>query len=169
MSYYVAKYNESLSDISVKLYGDASYVFDLIGWNSSLISVSDIGIEGLNLFYEPIVKSAFKPVESASSVINKIVTIKENQSIFDISLQIYGTTERVFEVLNLTNKVELTDTLVGSSFEYVYEKTNVPVFFSTKQINISTLVFMNEPIIDYYLLQEDGFYILQENNDKIIL
>jgi len=109
MSYYVVKYGETLSDISVKLYGDASYVFELIKWNSTLSNISDVGIEGLNLYYEPIIKSAFKPVESVSSVVNKVVTIKENQSIFDISLQIYGTTERVFDVLKLSNKSDITD------------------------------------------------------------
>jgi hypothetical protein len=139
MSYYVVKYGETISDISVKLYGDASYVFDLIKWNSSLTTISDIGIEGLNLYYEPIIKSAFKPVTTSSNTVNKVVTIKEKQSIFDISLQIYGTTERVFDVLNLINKEQFTDKIVGKSFSYVFENTNVPVYFNTKKVNVSTL------------------------------
>lgn len=166
MSYYLVKYKETLSDISVKLYGDASYVFDLIKWNSSLSTIADVGIEGLSLYYEPIIKSAFKPVASINGLTTKLVTIKENQSIFDISLQVYGNTERVFDVLPLINKKKVTDVIVGSYFSHVFEKTNITIYLNDKKVNLSTLSLFAS---NSFLLKEDGFYILQENGDKIII
>ena len=140
MGYYTIKYGETLIDVSTKLFEDASYIFNLINWNISLVSIADTDLQGLEIFYEPIVKSGFKSVVTSDIVPLKSVTIKQGQSIFDLSLQLFGTTERIFEVVDLTSVSSLDDEIVGKKFSYVFENKDVPVFLNNKNISLATLV-----------------------------
>lgn len=140
MSYYTIKYGESLIDISSKLYGDISYVYDLLKWNTSINGISDTNIIGLELYYEPIVKSSFKPVVTEPKNIKKNVTISESQSVFDVSLQIYGTIEKAFDLIKLANISDINDTdLAGINFNYDFVGNKVTNYFNNRNLKIATI------------------------------
>jgi hypothetical protein len=131
MSYYLGKNGQTIYDISIELYGDVSAVLTLLQWNDTITLTSDLS--GMNIYYESLVFDGFKPVVTEEKSNKKTVTIKSNQSIFDLSLQIFGTVERVFEVGNLSTNLE------GVNFSYEYENTAVASYFYNKKISVSTL------------------------------
>jgi hypothetical protein len=163
MSYYTITYGQSLIDVSVKLFDDASYTFDLINWNSSLVGIDDADLQGLEIYYEPIVKSGFKSVVTSDIIPLKSVTIKQGQSIFDVSLQLFGTTERIFEIVDFTGVVNLDSEIVGKSFSYVFENKDVPTFLNTKGINLATATITESGDFIW-----DGFDIIWDGTDSII-
>ena len=172
MSNYTIKYGESVIDVSLKLYSNVSYVYDLIKWNPILDNVNNTAIVGLTIYYEPIIINTFKPVVTINKNLKKNVTIRQNQSIFDVSLQIFGTTERVLDVLKLGNISDINNqNLANISFEYDYEAAMIPKYIFEKRYIITTLkrkTIQPDQMFDY-LLKEDGYYLLQENGYKIIL
>jgi len=169
MSKYTIKYGESIIDVSLKLYSNISYVYNLIKWNPILENINNESITGLEIYYEPILTNTFKPVVTTETILKKNVTIRQNQSIFDVSLQIFGTTERVLDVLKLGNiSIINGQNLLNINFDYEYEATMIPKYILQKGYTITTLKYVTVDGIDY-LLKEDGYYLLQENNSKIIL
>ena len=169
MSKYVIKYGESIIDVSLKLYSNITYVYNLIKWNPILENINNEAIVGIEIYYEPIKVNTFKPVVTNSTILKKNVTIRQNQSIFDVSLQIFGTTERVLDVVKLGKISNINEqNLSNISFTYEYEATKIPKYIAQKGYIVSTLKYNTIDAIGY-LLQENDFYLLQENNSKILL
>ena len=163
MSYYTITYGETLIDVSTKLFGDASYVFNLIGWNSSLVGIDDTDLQGIEIYYEPIIRSGFKSVVTSDIIPLKSVTIKQGQSIFDLSLQLFGTTERIFEIVDFTGVDGIDSEIVGKSFSYVYENKDVPTFLNAKGINLTTATLTESGDFVW-----DGTYIIWDGANKLV-
>lgn len=167
MSKYIVKYNESIIDISVKLYGSVNYVFDLINWNPLLIDINNGSIVGLELYYEPILISSFKSIEILNPAPKKNVTIKDFQSIFDLSLQIFGSVENVFDVVKLANIESINETEnTGIIFKYDYLAFKTPKYLSEKNINISTKYPLNPQ--NYRILEDYDIRITEDGHFRIL-
>ena len=162
--------SQTIYDIALIAYGDASKALDLIAENPDLIENLESDLTGLTLTYtlsNPIVKEA----RILKKVINKVVTIKSEQNIFDLSLQFYGSAE---DCINLIQANSFIENLSSSGFEgneltYVLNNNLAPRYYRNNKIEVAT----GFPVVEIegidFLLQEDGFYILQENGFKIIL
>lgn len=139
MNKYVIKYGESLVDVSLKLYGDISYVFDLIKLNPTLESIDNANIVGLEIVYNVIEKQPIIVAIKNTKTITKNVTIGEKQSIFDLSLQIYGSVENAFDVVKKANVESLNSVdIKGVSFNYDYVPLKIPKYLNDKKIIVST-------------------------------
>jgi len=139
MNKYVIKYGESLVDVSLKLYGDISYVFDLIKLNPLLENIDNTNIVGLEIVYNAIEKQPVIVAIKNTKTITKNVTIGEKQSIFDLSLQIYGSVENAFDVLKKANVESLNSVdIKGVSFNYDYIPLKIPKYLNDKKIIVST-------------------------------
>lgn len=150
---YIGKNGQTIYDVSIAIYGTIEPVFKLLEWNNINLN-SDLS--GLELYYEPVVFAGFKPVETVEENLKRLVTIKENQSIFDISLQLFGNLESVFKLGNLDT--DLTKTTI----EYEINKTSVPTYFYDKKINLSTLYVVSEGVVwDGTFIIWDGINILK--------
>lgn len=156
---------QTIFDLALFCYNDASLVYDLIAENPT---ITDIGMDltGLTLVYTPKKVVPYEAKQNAKTL-NKVVTITSEQTLFDISLQYYGDISFVYDLIQnntfldniLSNSFNSNTLILGNEKNYVnnyYYKNNIMI--GTKQININS-----------FLLQEDGFYLLQENNSKIIL
>lgn len=164
MSNYTIKYGESIYDVALKLYGDSSFALLLIAQNPELENLNNSNITGLTIQFEPIVVTAFKPVVTTDTVPEKIVTIREDQNLFDISLQEFGTIERVFDVISLSGIENINQTEIkGTSFKYVFEKGKIQNFFNDKKIFVST----KTPNKLRYIIDKDG-NIIWDGIDKLI-
>lgn len=167
MNKYTIKYGETLFDVTINIYGKIDYIFNLIELNPILGNITNTGISGLEINYEPIVVTDFKPVSTTSINNNKSVTIKENQSLFDVCLQIFGNIEDVFLIIQNSDVENINDTSIkGIKFNYEYNKTKFAKFFLENSYVISTLKETTEAQTVGFLLQENGYYILQENGYK---
>lgn len=156
---------QTIFDLALFCYNDASLVYDLIAENPT---ITDIGMDltGLTLVYTPKKVVPYEAKQNAKTL-NKVVTITSEQTLFDLSLQYYGDVSFVYDLIQnntfldniLSNSFNSNTLILGNEKNYVnnyYYKNNIMI--GTKQININS-----------FLLQEDGFYLLQENNSKIIL
>lgn len=76
---------------------------------------------------------------------NKYVTIKDGQTIFDLSLQLYGSLEYVYTILqDSPSIVDIHSTLTGLTIQYEEQNTDLTKYFSTNNKSIST----NYPVIN---------------------
>lgn len=139
MSKYTIKYGESLIDVSLKLYGNVSYVFELIKINPEISSINDSNLTGIEINYNSVLK---QPLIVTLKKINKVVknvTISENQNIFDLSLQVYGSVEKVFDIIKLTGIENVNESdLKSIKFKYDYVPLKVPKYLNDKNIKIAT-------------------------------
>jgi len=160
---------QTIFDIALYCYNDATLVYNLINENSIITDIL-MNLTGYTLVYTPI-EIVKNEAEQNVKKINKIVTIKQNQSIFDLSLQYYGTIENVYDLIQSNSYFDsiLTDNFNANVLNYTSETNYVNSYFSKNLIDIATKP--NGITIEggNYLLQEDGSYLLQENGFKIIL
>lgn len=106
-----------------------------------------------------------------ASVTIKQWTVRENQSVFDLSLQLYGTPAQAVKLL-LENDVAGLDEEINSGLVlvYDYQPTNFPKFFALAGYTVgnwekagsTTPPFIELRDADSYELREDGGLELRE-------
>lgn len=94
---------------------------------------------------------------------NKSVTIKEGQTIEDLSLQLYGTVERVFDVVALIGVDNLSSKIAGITFSYEVDTSSLPSEIRARGLRFAT----KDPVVTGYLIQKSGYYIIQKDGYKI--
>jgi hypothetical protein len=162
---YVVKAGQGIYDVAIQLYGDAQYSVKLCTDNNLTITDS---IEGLTLTYDDtirrnVVSAAIKQQNTPQQPDNSYF-IKQTQSVYDLALQFGYGLNRVAEFCQLTG-LDINSTDVGSQIIQVTKiPNNIPFgsIFATQSEN-------EAPVIPYFILLEDGFYLLQEDGSKIIL
>lgn len=164
----VGKQQQSIFDISLLAYNEASSVYDLILGNDNLDSILSV-IVGESISYIPIVKTVKYEAKQNVVKVNKLVTIKSEQTIFDLSLQYYGDATLAFDVIN-SNNIDslLSDDYTGNIFNLLPIDNYISNYYKKIGVNIGTKPIKGIKKINY-LLQENGFYLLQENGFKIII
>jgi hypothetical protein len=162
------KQNQTIFDMALLAYNDASMAYDLIQGNDNIENILT-DIAGLNVVYTPVKIIKFEAVSNSRKV-NNLVTIKAEQTIFDLSLQYYGDVEKVYDLVQDNNFIDsvLSSEIVGKTLTLRDVKNYVTDWYVKNRVNVGT-----KPITqidsNYYLLQENGYYLLQENGYKIIL
>jgi hypothetical protein len=162
---YVVKAGQGIYDVAIQLYGDAQYSVKLCTDNDLTITDS---IEGLTLTYDDtirrnVVSAAIKQQNTPQQPDNSYY-IKQMQSVYDLALQFGYGINRVAEFCNLTG-LDITSTSIGGNEIQVTKiPNNIPFgsIFATQSENEAA-------VIPYFILLEDGFYLLQEDGSKIIL
>jgi hypothetical protein len=162
---YVVKAGQGIYDVAIQLYGDAQYSVKLCTDNNLTITDS---IEGLTLTYDDtirrnVVSAAIKQQNTPQQPDNSYF-IKQTQSVYDLALQFGYGLNRVAEFCQLTG-LDINSTDVGSQ---IIQVTKIPNNIPFGSI-FATQSESEAPVIPYFILLEDGFYLLQEDGSKIIL
>jgi hypothetical protein len=162
---YVVKAGQGIYDVATQLYGDAQYSVKLCTDNDLTITDS---IEGLTLTYDDtirrnVVSAAIKQQNTPQQPDNSYF-IKQTQSVYDLALQFGYGLNRVAEFCQLTG-LDINSTDVGSQ---IIQVTKIPNNIPFGSI-FATQSESEAPVIPYFILLEDGFYLLQEDGSKIIL
>lgn len=159
---YEVKYGQTIYDVAVIVYGSPQYAVKLSVDNN--IDITD-SIEGLSLYYNEKIKSS---VISKSIVQSEVLSKKDNnytikslQSTYDLSLQFGFGIDRYVEFVSTTGLSYDNYSNAGETIIVTQQNGNLP-----RNLNFATQFVLEEI---RFLLQEDGFYLLQENLDKIIL
>lgn len=164
--------DQTIFDLAILAYGDASRAYDLIIENPSLLSSLNDELTGLTLTYTPSIKTRKEAVIIVKSI-KKDVTISQDQTLFDLSLQYYGSAESVYQLIAENTQINSLISLdyVGTVLNYTENLTTIPTYFKTNRINIATRQPFEETQTTQlnYLLQEDGTMLLQEDGTGIIL
>jgi len=160
---YVVKQGQVIYDVAVQLYGDAQYSVKLCTDNN--ISITD-PIEGLTLTYDEFIKkniiaAAIKQQNTPQQPDNSYY-IKQTQSIYDLALQFGYGIDEVANFCQLTGLDITSDSVGGQIIQVTKLPNNLPLnsIFATQ--------FYEQQVVGY-ILMEDGFYLLQENDYKILL
>jgi len=160
---YVVKQGQVIYDVAVQLYGDAQYSVKLCTDNN--ITITD-SIEGLTLTYDEFVKkniiaAAIKQQNTPQQPDNSYY-IKQTQSVYDLALQFGYGIDEVANFCQLTGLDITSDSVGGQIIQVTKLPNNLPLnsIFATQ--------FFQEQVVGY-ILMEDGFYLLQENDNKLLL
>jgi hypothetical protein len=160
---YVVKQGQVIYDVAVQLYGDAQYSVKLCTDNN--ITITD-SIEGLTLTYDEFIKkniiaAAIKQQNTPQQPDNSYY-IKQTQSVYDLALQFGYGIDEVANFCQLTGLNITSDSVGGQIIQVTKLPNNLPVnsIFATQ--------FFEEQVVGY-ILMEDGFYLLQENDNKLLL
>jgi hypothetical protein len=158
------KNGQSIYDIALFCYNDASLVYDLIAENPSIDSIG-MDLTAMTLVYTPKKVVKYEAKENADKA-NKLVTIKQQQSVFDLSLQYYGGIDFIYDLIQNNSFIDsiLSNDVNGNNLSSVGENNYITEFYNKRSFIVGT----NIPKTTF-LLQEDGYYILQENGSKILL
>ncbi len=129
---------QTIFDIALYCYNDASLTYNLINENSIITDIL-MDLTGLNLVYTPIEIIKNEAIQNTNKL-NKIVTIKQNQSVFDLTLQYYGNVESVYDLIQNNSYFDsiLTDNFNANILNYTSEINYVNNFFSKNLIDIAT-------------------------------
>ena len=101
---------QNIFDLALFCYNDASLVYTLIEENPT---ITDIGMDltGLTLVYTPKKVVPYEAKQNAKTL-NKVVTIVNGQSLFDLSLQYYGDVSKIYDLIQ-NNSSFLENILTG--------------------------------------------------------
>jgi hypothetical protein len=162
---YAVKNGQDIYSVAVQLYGDAQYSVKLCTDNDLTITDS---IEGLTLTYDDTIKrnvvAATIKQQNTPKQPDNSYFIKQTQSVYDLALQFGYGLNRVAEFCKLTG-LDITSIDVSSvEIQVTKIPNNIPFgsIFATQSGS-------EAPIVPYFILLEDGFYLLQENGFKIQL
>ena len=163
---YEVKFGQTIYDVSVIVYGSPQYAVKLSVDNG--IDITD-SIVGLSLYFN----ETIKPNVVASAIVqseiistpNNNYFVKSLQSTYDLCLQFGFGLDRYVDFVSTTNMSFLNIDESGTTIVVTQQNKNLP-----NNLNFATqIVYDNIPQVTEYLLQENGFYLLQENLDKIII
>lgn len=101
---------------------------------------------------------------------NKVVTAKSTQTVLDLSLQLKGSVEKVFELISENTNIEnLESDVTGLDVSYDVNNTAVQKYYIANNVSVSAkpVVYLNS--IDSALIVGDDAYLIQENDYKILL
>ena len=160
---YVVKQGQVIYDVAVQLYGDAQYSVKLCTDNN--ITITD-SIDNLTLTYDEFIKkniiaAAIKQQNTPQQPDNSYY-IKQTQSVYDLALQFGYGIDEVANFCQLTGLDITSDSVGGQIIQVTKLPNNLPLnsIFATQ--------FFEEQVVGY-ILMEDGFYLLQENDNKLLL
>lgn len=159
---YEVKNGQTIYDVAVVVYGSPQYAVKLSVDNN--IDITD-SIDGLSLYYDERIKAN---VIARSIVQSEVLSqpdnnylIKSLQSIYDLALQFGYGIDRLVEFVSTTGMNYTNFSNAGQTIVVTQQNTDLP-----RNINFATQEVTQEI---RFLLQENGFYLLQEDGSKIII
>lgn len=136
---------KSVFDLTAELYGSLSYVFNILNDNADLFTdVNDICSVGDSIIYDDSISfvNATKTVtkDVTQSPIVKSVRIMNNQTIFDMALQVYGSIEGTLNLLQRNSDLGSINNsaIEGINLIYTEQTSSVPAFYKKNGIFIQT-------------------------------
>lgn len=159
---YEVKNGQTIYDVAVVVYGSPQYAVKLSVDNN--IDITD-SIDGLSLYYDERIKAN---VIARSIVQSEVLSqpdnnylIKSLQSIYDLALQFGYGIDRLVEFVSTTGMNYNNFSNAGQTIVVTQQNTDLP-----RNLNFATQEVIQEI---RFLLQENGFYLLQEDGSKIII
>lgn len=168
MAQLFVKNGQSVYDVALACYGDPVAIYDLAAENPTLNIGATSDLSGITITYTPRVKSsANKEVIKNVDPPNKVVTIKDDQNVFDLALQYYGKPELVYRMLAENPDIEsiLTDGIAGKQLGYTESVEFIPTYYRTNKFTVAT----RYPTIFEGRITEAGEFRITEIGEKRII
>lgn len=129
---------QSIFDMALICYNDASLVYDLLNENPNITDIN-MDLTGLTLFYTPKEVVKYEAKEN-SSKLNKVVTIVNGQSLFDLSLQYFGDVSNIYKLIQDNSFLEniLSGSFNSNNLKLGTEKNYVINYYNKINKTIGT-------------------------------
>lgn len=173
---YKIKSNQSVSDLVMATYGDLSYAYKLISDNPQISNINaDLSsLVSREIIFTPVNKTSPLAIQPKTTIVDSNLltySSRDGQNINDICLQVYGTLNLVYKLMQDNNWKDInTYPPAGTRFNYLATLIYNPQFksyLSKNKIHINTGTIPDD---SKYLLQEDGFdFLLEDDTGKIKL
>jgi hypothetical protein len=164
---------QTVSDIAIQEYGSVNAIFKLSADNS--VAIDSTFLPGQTIVIDTTYSAGSESFDESSVAVTpkrkSHVIALDNQNIFDICLQEYGTIEAVFAFMQANGITGLNTNLTANARYKLpvsaTEQKHIREHFNAKQIKITTgkLAVM----VGNYELREDGGYELREDGGYMIL
>lgn len=163
---YTVKYGETIFDLALIAYQDASRVVDLISENPGIDLVSDL--TGTTISFTQSVIFTKPNVKNKISLTQKNASISNDKTLFDIALQYFGDASRVIDVVSALGVESINSDPSGFVLKYMESNESVPFYFRQTGGNIGTKgnVFIENTLRVLgtsggdYIITQDGKFIL---------
>lgn len=170
MALYKVRSGEGLFDVAAKLYrGDtAGGIQDLLSLNPDInLNASDLF--GLDLTYTETLTRAKEKFPAITIIAPDLIyTTREKQSVYDLSVQLYGDLSQIRKLLVLFPNLDNLIT-VGSGVEVEEQIDPVALYFSDRNLKVSTDISEAGVIEVDNILLESGDDVLLESGDLILI
>ena len=146
---YLCKFGESIFDVAVKLYGSVDKAWKILDENSTLIADFNTDLEGITIIYDTAYKGTnivpLVTIRPPEVNLAQTYSPTDFQSIFDVTLQVYGNLSKVIEIVhNSTLNNINTDVKASDRFNYTLVDNSVVAW-----ANKSGIVYQTKtPITD---------------------
>lgn len=159
------KSGQTIFDVALICYQDASRVYDLIAENPQIENVNS-DLTGMVLSYTPATVTQKEVIKTVTPTkVN--VTINYSQSLFDIALQYYGAPEKVYDVINENGLESLASDPTGIVLKYTINNTFAPLYYRTNNITVATKPMKATPNIQgSFVLRSSGGYLLRTDGGR---
>ena len=127
--------DQSLFDIALVAFQDPSRVYELV--TSGFVENINSEVAGVEFEFTQ-TKLTQKEVVKTIQQKRKVVTISEDQTVFDIALQYYGGPEFVFDFITENGLENIGAEPVGKTLKYTELKTIIPTYFRKKGKSVAT-------------------------------
>lgn len=162
--------NNTIFDAALTLYGDVLLATKIMTDNSFIEDIN-YDVSGKEVLYDSDYKATVLEPLLTESPMNKNVaqTYKpyNGQTIFDIALQLDGDFETIISMIQNSSLVNINDSIESDSVFTYTEKSTALLKWVRKTGYIFNTKDLNEIQVGI-LLQENGYYILQENGFALL-
>lgn len=155
---------QTLFDLALNAYQDASGILKLIQENEGVLTDMLQDASGLTIQYTPELRT-LKEAVSVKNSVDKVVTIAEQQNIFDLSLQYYGKAEKAIELVRANGFEDLLAEPKGQRLVYTKSNDVVQNYFFKNNINIATGM---PTIYDIRITEIGEDRVTEINEDRIL-
>jgi hypothetical protein len=161
---YEIKQGQSIYDVAVLLYGDATYAVKLCNDNDLQISSTDFTGVVVN-YNEALKKFVLRPQIFIPKVVDDNYLVRQQQSTYDLAIMFNYGIDNFAEFLQTVGLEASEINAANTTIQVTKQSGNVPL-----GVTFATLfdgVFVPPP--PSYILMEDGSFILMEDNSKILM
>jgi len=168
----IGKKGQSVFDLAVALYGSAEAVFEIIDLNANIDNVNSDPAGKVIVFDVNNTFSEKQVIPRGIEVsLNKVVTASGEQSIFDLALQLFGSADAVFDLLDRNPELgNINGNAASKQVNYDVNNTFAQLNYIAQSVSIGTKpAFYDVPPELTFLTTEDGFFITTEAAERFII
>lgn len=134
---YSIKYGETIFDVALIAYQDASRTYDLLRQNPQIQNIlSDL--TGITVSFIPDVVFTSPNVQKKIISTQKNVSINSGQTLFDIALQYFGDASKIIEIANGLGIDSIISECTGKTLIYTESNDAVSLYFRQTGSTIAT-------------------------------
>lgn len=165
---YTVSYGQTIFDVALIAYSDASLVYRLMAENPQIENINS-DLTGMELSFTQVTSSNPKEALKLQQPLQPKVVISSTQSIIDIALQYTGSAENVYDIILGNQLGNILSDPTGVVLNYTLSNDYVCQYYRANAIAVSTKPLSATSSEGSLMMTEGGQRLIQENGFYILL